>query len=159
MRTFCRIRFASVLFTLAAVVFFSSCKANMEAYKQAYQRIKEKEDAQVNQRAKTTTQVSITNRNGDSIVVMRSETLTLLAGDEKTFQEFNVVAKSFINRTNAKGYFGRMQEEGFPALLVQNQDQLYRIIVGSYDSADKATLRQTELKAQFPDCMVVVRLK
>jgi len=101
--------------------------------------------------------VHLDSLSKDSSAVYRTENLTLLLGNEKDFLDYNVVARTFINRTNARGYYGQMKEDGYPALLVQNQDQLYRIIVGSFPTPELAEGKKAELKEKFPEISIVFR--
>jgi hypothetical protein len=144
---------------LSGLVLFSACKSNLEAYNMAYQKLKDKEEAQVNARAKTTMSVRLDTATVDSTVVYKSENLTLLLGDEKKLFDYNLVAKTFINRTNARGYYEQMKEDKYPALLVQNQDQLYRIIVASFPTPESAEAKKTEWKSVFPEATIVFRKK
>lgn len=146
-----------VVFMLLGLITLSACKSNLEAYNMAYQKLKDKEEAQVNARAKTTMSVRLDSATTDSTVVYKSENLTLLLGDERNFKDYNVVAKTFINRTNARGFFEQMKEDGYPALLVQNQDQLYRIVVASFATPEQAESKKAELKVKFPEASVVFR--
>jgi len=131
----------------------------MEAYNRAYQRLKDKEEVQVNTRAKTTMSVHLDSLSNDSTTVYKSEDLTLLLGNAVNFNDFNLVAKTFINRTNAKGFYEQMKEDKYPALLVQNQDQLYRIIIASYSTPEQAEARKAELKTLFSELSIVFRKK
>lgn len=146
-----------VVYILLGLMVLPACKSNLEAYNMAYQKLKEREEAQVNSRAKTTMSVHLDSTVNDSSVVYRTEQLTLLLGVEKNFKEYNVVARTFINRTNARGYYEQMKEDGFPALLVQNQDQLYRIIVASFPTPELAESKKAELKATFPEVSIVFK--
>jgi hypothetical protein len=147
----------NVVLFLMGLVLLSACKSNLEAYNMAYQKLKDKEEARVNARAKTTMTVHLDSLSNDSSIVYRTENLTLLLGDEKSFQDYNVVAKTFINRTNARGYYEQMKEDKYPALLIQNQDQLYRIIVASFPTPELAERRKAELKDKFPEISIVFR--
>lgn len=142
---------------LLGMIVLPACKSNLEAYNMAYQKLKDREEAQVNSRAKTTMSVRLDTASIDSTVVYRTENLTLLLGDVRNFKDYNVVARTFINRTNARGFYDQMKEDKYPALLVQNQDQLYRIIVASFDTPEQAESKKSELKVNFPDASVVFR--
>jgi len=146
-----------VVFILLGLILLPACKSNLEAYNMAYQKLKDKQEAQVNTRAKTTMTVHLDSLSKDSSTIYRTENLTLLLGNEKVFLDFNVVAKTFINRTNARGYYEQMKEDKYPALLVQNQDQLYRIIVASFPTPELAEGRKAELKEKFPEISIVFR--
>jgi SPOR domain len=146
-----------VVFILLGLILLPACKSNLEAYNMAYQKLKDKQEAQVNTRAKTTMTVRLDSLSKDSSAIYRTENLTLLLGNEKVFLDYNVVAKTFINRTNARGYYEQMKEDKYPALLVQNQDQLYRIIVASFPTPELAEGRKAELKEKFPEISIVFR--
>jgi cell division septation protein DedD len=146
-----------VVIMLLGIMVLPACKSNLEAYNMAYQKLKDKEEAQVNSRAKTTMSVHLDSTSNDSSVVYKTENLTLLVGNDKNFKDYNLVAKTFINRTNARAYFDQMKENGYPALLVQNQDQLYRIIVASCPTPELAEARKAELKLKFPEASIVFR--
>ena len=146
-----------VVFILLGLILLPACKSNLEAYNMAYQKLKDKQEAQVNTRAKTTMTIHLDSLSKDSSAIYRTENLTLLLGNEKVFLDYNVVAKTFINRTNARGYYEQMKEDKYPALLVQNQDQLYRIIVASFPTPELAEVRKAELKEKFPEISVVFR--
>jgi|SRR5665647_4542 len=146
-----------VVFILLGLILLPACKSNLEAYNMAYQKLKDKQEAQVNTRAKTTMTVHLDSLSKDSSAIYRTENLTLLLGNEKVFLDYNVVAKTFINRTNARGYYEQMKEDKYPALLVQNLDQLYRIIVASFPTPELAEGRKAELKEKFPEISIVFR--
>jgi cell division septation protein DedD len=144
---------------LLGLMILPACKSNLEAYNRTYQRLKDKEETQVTSRARTTMTVHLDSlaTSTDSSAVYRTENLTLLLGNEKQFLDYNVVAKTFINRTNARGYYEQMKEDKYPALLVQNQDQLYRIIVASFPTPEKAEGKKSELAEKFPEISIVFR--
>lgn len=148
-----------VVFILLGLMILPACKSNLEAYNRTYQRLKDKEEAKVNSRAKTTMTVHLDSlaASTDSTAVYRTENLTLLLGNEKLFQDYNLVAKTFINRTNARGYYEQMKEDKYPALLVQNQDQLYRIILASFPTPEQAEVKKAELTEKFPEISIVFR--
>lgn len=145
------------VFILFGLIVLSACKSNLEAYNRTYQKLKDKEEVQVNSRARTTMTVHLDSLSIDSSAVYRTENLTLLLGNATNFLDYNLVAKTFINRTNARGYYEQMKEDKYPALLVQNQDQLYRIVVASFPTPELAEGKKTELKEKFPEISIVFR--
>jgi hypothetical protein len=136
------------------LVLFSACKSNQDAYNKTYQRLKEKEDLQVETKAQTTMSIHIDTLAQDSLKY-RVESFTLLLGKEQDLSSFSIVAKTFINRTNAKGYYARMAEKGYPALLIQNKDQLYRILIASFPTLEQALAKKEELRPTFPEVLVI----
>jgi len=148
-----------VVFILLGLMVLPACKSNLEAYNRAYQKLKDKEEAKVHSRAKTTMTVHLDSlaSSTDSTAIYPTENLTLLLGTEKMFLDYNLVAKTFINRTNARGYYEQMKEYKYPALLVQNQDQLYRIIIASFPTPEQAEGKKAELVEKFPEISIVFR--
>jgi hypothetical protein len=137
-------------------VVFTACKSNQDAYNKTYQKLKEKEDAQVEAKAQTTMSVRMDTLVQDTLKY-RIEPFTLLLGKEQHLSTYSLVAKTFLNRTNAKGYYGRMIEDGYPALLIQNGDQLYRILVASFPTEEQALAKKEELRPVFPEVFVLAR--
>ncbi|MDP4278549.1 MAG: hypothetical protein Q8914_13060, partial [Bacteroidota bacterium] len=115
-----------VVYSLALMVILAGCKSNEKAYNEAFQKLKEKnEENTLAERAKTATAMS------NEAVVQRmdaknsetAEVVSILEGKEKDLSVYNIVIKSFINRTNAYSLYSRMKDAGYPAVLAQNKDR------------------------------------
>ena len=87
------------------------------------------------------------------------EKLNLILGKEENVSAYNIVARSFINRTNARGYYSQMVDKGFPAALVQNEDLMYRIVISSYLSMDDAVYKLKEISKAYPEAYILIRMK
>lgn len=144
---------------LMIFVLFSGCKSNQDAYNTTYRRLKEKEAEIVKAKAKTAMSVPKEILSGDSSATHISETINLIAGEGNNLSDYSIVVKSFINKTNARGYQARMIDDGYPAVLVQNEELMYRIIVASFESKDNAANKLNVLKNTFPEAWILVRLK
>lgn len=150
--------FGATLFLFLGL--FSCCKSNKDAYNSAYKKLKEKNDEiQLAERAKTASDVSkeITMHYTDTTAVHPPESVTLLVGEPINFKEYSIVAKTFINRTNARSFQKRMEEEGYPAILVQNDELVFRIILISFDSEAEARDRLVSVRKVFPDAWILRR--
>lgn len=139
----------------------SSCKTHPEAFKLAHQTLRDKsEEKQLEQRSQTATTMSSTieQQLNDTTRVQPAEEWTVILGKASNLNQYNVVAGSFINRTNARSFYARMQEdEGYPAVLIQNESLMYRIIVASYSDRDQALNSLSILRRQLPDAVIILQ--
>jgi hypothetical protein len=139
---------------------FSCCKSNKDAYNSAYRILKQKsEDDQLDKKAKTAMTVSkeLTQHITDTTAVHKPETITLVAGEPINLSDYSIVTKSFINKTNARSYQSRMEDDGYPAVLVQNEDLMFRIIIASFKTESEARARLVQIRQTFPEAWVLVR--
>ena len=130
-------------FAFALLFTLGSCKSKESAYKTVYERAQERpveEPAPVYKPAPA----PVTN------VAVRKEKIT--AVDGSGLRRFSVVIGSFINKTNASSLKEIMQSQGYPAVLVQNQQDMYRVVVESFDDRASAATARDALKRQYyPD--------
>lgn len=150
-------KYFQLLFLL--LILLSGCKSNPEAYNTTYQRLKVKEEAMMDAKARVAMDVPKNVSPGDSSAGYAAERLTLILGEELNLAVYGVVAKSFINRTNARGYYNRVLEKGYPAVLVQNEDMMFRIIVASFQTKEEAENKLKDFKASFPEAYILVRMQ
>ena len=144
---------------MLAIVLFTACKSNQEAYNATFRKFKEKEDAMVDSNAKTTMNVPKSALSKDSTSIYQSERFNLILGNELDLLDYNIVARSFINRTNARGFYGQMAEKGYKSVLVQNEDMMYRIIIASFSSKEEAETHLKEIKNTYPEAFIVQRIR
>jgi len=143
-----------------SVSLFSCCKSNKDAFNTAYKKMKEKnEESQLDLKAKTATKVSneVMMNYKDTSAIHPPETVNLVAGEPIHLSDYNIVAKSFMNKTNARSYQGRMEDEGYPAVLVQNEELMYRIIIASFKSPEEARKKLDQVRTLFPEAWILVR--
>jgi hypothetical protein len=145
----------TVISLLAVLLVVTACKSNPEAYSSTFQRLKEKEETKVNENAQMNTGLKTDSLTLDSVAPFKAETWTLLLGQKVFLSKFNVVVATFVNRTNAKSFYSRMLAQNRPAVLIQNQDKLYRIAVASAQTLDQAEIKKQELKADFSSVSIV----
>jgi len=148
-----------VLLLPVSLLLFSCCKSNEKAYNAAYQKLKEKnEEIALTERAKTAETISdeVINRQ-TSGSIKATEVVTLILGEETHLSKYSIVIKSFINKTNARSLYSRMIEEGHPAVLVQNKELMYRIIIESCRYEQDADRILSKVKQSWPDAWILVR--
>lgn len=141
---------------LPLLFIFTACKSNQDAYNATYQRLKEK--SKIETQAKTAMSVPVEVVSLDSSNIHPSEIFNVILGEEKNISGYNIVVKSFINKTNARGYYLRMIEDKYPAVLVQNEELMFRIIVGSSLTDEEAENMLVKLKKTFPEAWILVHL-
>jgi len=130
----------TLLFTLG------SCKSKESAYKSVYEKAQQRQiDAVTPAPAPKPAPAPSTDD-----VTVRKEKVTAIEGSG--LKRFNVVVGSFINKTNASSLKERMQDQGYQAILAQNQQDMYRVIIASFDDRASAAAERDKLKYEYyPD--------
>ncbi|MCL2650693.1 MAG: SPOR domain-containing protein [Candidatus Azobacteroides sp.] len=133
-------------FAFALLLTLGSCKSKESAYNSVYERAQQRPTVEA-----VTPPVSqpAPPPATDDVRVQKEKVTTI---DGSGLKRFGVVIGSFINKTNASSLKERMQDQGYPALLVQNQQDMYRVIVSSFDDrASAAAARETLKRDYYPD--------
>jgi len=136
----------TLLFTL------NSCKSKESAYKQVYERAQQRpiEDPAPVTVYKPAPSPSPSPSKTQSNVNSRRESLTTIEGSG--LKRFSIVVGSFIERSNASALKENMASQGYNAILVQNRQEMYRVIVASYDDRQSAVKARDQLKRDYyPD--------
>lgn len=141
----------SVLFGLLSVALvFTSCKTKESAYKQAYEKAKAQETTQVQVNAPmqvTPVEATPVEENFDSAPV-RQEQVVSVSGDLKAY---SVVCGSFSLQANAQNLREYLVGEGYAAGIVKNvQKNMFRVIIGSYDTKAEAAKAREAFKTKYP---------
>lgn len=150
-------RFLIPLF--AVLLLFSCCKSNEKAYQVAFEKMKEKDAELVKQEEADLLMDSSETliKRTTTVNAKTSESVSVVVGDTKDLSKFNIVIKSFINRTNAKSLYDRMKEEGHKAVLVKNSKNEYRVVVASCKYEVDADRIANDYKEIWPDTWILVR--
>jgi len=142
------------LFGLALTLLFSlgACKAKESAYKAAYEKAKEKEmdeDKNISEITPVSKPATTTSDSYTSATVQKEKVTTI---DGAGLKQFSVVIGSFMNKTNATSLRERMQGQGYNVSIAQNERQMYRVIVATFDNKDAAARERDAVKAKYnPD--------
>ena len=81
---------------------------------------------------------------------VREEKVELVSGSG--LKAYSVVCGSFGVKSNAEGLKSQMDNEGYNAKVVYNaQNNMYRVIVESYDTHEEAARARDAFKAKYPN--------
>ena len=140
-----------VVFGLASLlVVLTSCKTKQSSYKQLEEMAIEQETTavQVNAPMQVTPVAPVDEKNYDDTPV-REEQVVALSGNLKAY---SVVCGSFGSQANAVGLKDKLIGEGYEAGIVKNVDKnMFRVIIGSFDTKPEAAKAREAFKAKYPD--------
>ena len=142
---------------LCVALAFSSCKSSESAYKKAYEKAKQQELADASNASTSTeapadvvTPVETVPVAPVSSAPVREEKVELVSGEG--LRAYSVVCGSFGVKSNADGLKAQMDNEGHNAKVVYNaQNNMYRVIVESFDTRDEAARARDAFKAKYPN--------
>lgn len=138
--------------SICMILAFGSCKPKQSAYKAAYEQAKEKE---------TTAPVEVVeeevveepapvSKPRYSNAQTRAEKINAAQGEDASrLKRYSVVVGSFKNRTNAYSLKERMQNDGYNAVLGENEQGMLRVIVASFDNKADAADSRDAIKAKY----------
>lgn len=143
----------NVLFGLLSVLLvFTSCKSKESAYKQAYEKAKAQESTQVQVNAPmqvTPVATAPAEENYDATPV-RQEQVDAVAVSG-ALKPYSVVCGSFSLQANAQALKEYLVGEGYAAGIVKNiQKNMFRVIIGSYDTKAEAAKAREAFKTKYP---------
>ena len=139
-----------VLGLASLLVVLTSCKTKQSSYKQLEEMAVEQETTavQVNSPMQVTPVAPAEEKNYDDAPV-RQEQVVPVSGNLKAY---SVVCGSFGSQTNAIGLKDKLIGEGYEAGIVKNVDKnMFRVIIGSYDTKPEAAKAREDFKAKYPD--------
>lgn len=140
---------------ISMVLALGSCKPKQSAYKAAYEQAKEKESTTapvevVEQEEIVEEEVTPVSKPRTSSVTTRSERINAVQGEDASrLRRYSVVVGSFKNRTNAYALKERMQNDGYNAVLGENEQGMLRVIVASFDNKADAADSRDAIKAKY----------
>lgn len=140
---------------ISMVLAFGSCKPKQSAYKAAYEQAKEKESTTapvevVEQEEVVEEVVPVSKPRTTSNATTRSERINAAQGEDASrLRRYSVVVGSFKNRTNAYALKERMQNDGYNAVLGENEQGMLRVIVSSFDDKADAASSRDAIKAKY----------
>lgn len=71
--------------------------------------------------------------------------------------KYHVVVGSFKNHDNARTLRNTLTNEGNQALVVENDQAMLRVIIGSYNDYQQAHARINQIKSRFSDAWVLMQ--
>ena len=124
------------------VLALGSCKPKQSAYKAAYEQAKEQEEEVV--------EVAPVSKPRTSTATTRTEKINAAQGEDASrLKRYSVVVGSFKNKTNAYALKERMQNDGYNAVLGENEQGMLRVIVASFDNKADAADSRDAIKAKY----------
>ena len=91
---------------------------------------------------------------------IRSERFRLDAEEKNTAvlnQKYHVVVGSFRNRSNAAGLQQSLNREGNNAVIVVNEQGMFRVLIASYNTQSDARAKIRELNHRFSDAWLLMQ--
>lgn len=92
--------------------------------------------------------------------VTRNENFGLAEGetnmDALNFK-YHVVVGSFKSQDNARGLQSTLNGEGNKAVVVVNEQAMFRVLIASFNEYPQARARINQINARFPDAWVLVK--
>lgn len=135
------------------VLVLSSCKSNKEAYSATYERAKAKQEVQAQINEEQNERVEVIEKTGVKEAAEKIEVI----GQDSENGPYGVVVGSFINRTNAENLRKKMVDQGYNAVLGQNDKLMFRVIVAFYEVKADAQAKVRELSKDFPDAWILIK--
>ena len=142
---------SSALLLLLSV---SACAPKQSAYRQVYEKAKQREVAADQGTSQQTQPASVVvAREPAADIQLRRERLEAVKGeDANMLKTYNVVVGSFQNHTNAYSLKERLQAQGYNPVLGQNEAGMLRVIITSFDNRREAEASREQVKGRFaPD--------
>jgi len=145
------------MFLMAAIVLAgsTSCKSK--------QKVTEISGANVEATAKTNTAAttaSTTATAGTETEKTRNEKFSLAEGETNIAafnSKYHVVVGSFSIQQNAKNLQRTLNSEGNNALVVVNEQGMFRVLIASFNEYTQARERINQINTRFPDAWVLVQ--
>ena len=143
----------SVLFGLLSVmVLMTACKSKESAYKQAYEKAKAQENTeqvQVNAPVPVTPVATQPTTNYDQTPV-RQEQVSVVSMTG-ALKPYSVVCGSCGVQANAQALKDYLVGEGYQAGILKNVEKnMFRVIIGSYDTKADAARARESFKHKYP---------
>ena len=147
---------------ILAALAFVSCKSTESSYKKAYDKARQREQAQqatapvqvtpVVTPVQTVTPV-VAQQQPEDNSDLRTESLTAVSG---TLNAYNVVCGSFKSLDNANNLCSTLKNKGYSAIIAQNPATgMYRVIATSSSSKSDAVASRDKLRSTYPDAWLL----
>ena len=92
--------------------------------------------------------------------ITRNEKFILADGEtnaEALKFKYHVVVGSFKSQSNAKGLQATLKSEGNKAIVVVNEQDMFRVLIASYNGYSEARAKINQIKDRFADSWVLVQ--
>lgn len=92
--------------------------------------------------------------------VTRNENFSLADGETNSDAlkfKYHVVVGSFSKQENAKGLQSNLNSEGNRAIVIVNENGMFRVLIASFNEYYQAKERIKQINNRFPDAWVLVK--
>ena len=145
------------MFLMAAIVLTgsTSCKSK--------QKVTEISGANIEAAAKTNTAAATASTTATAATETektRNEKFSLAEGETNIAafnSKYHVVVGSFSIQQNAKNLQRTLNSEGNNALVVVNEQGMFRVLIASFNEYTQARERINQINTRFPDAWVLVQ--
>lgn len=163
-----------VVLGIGAAVLMTSCKSQQSAYRQAWEKAQQAQNAGTqdeqqagNTQSETVTVTPVTPAQTTTPVTDNSDVRTI-DGEMSVIKgsplkTYSVVVSSFVTQANAEGLQTRLTNEGYDARVVKTNETIngktgwFRVVASSYDDKASAVQSRTNLRAKFPGAWLLYR--
>lgn len=140
---------------LCTVFAFSSCKSTNDMYKSAYDEALTDGDAEGQGQQSDFVEIApVSSTTTETVEVderYRTEKVELSSGDEGSLKAYSVVCGSYGRKEGAERIRAELIAEGYDAIIVKNENNMYRVICASFNSRREAAEARAQFKAAHPD--------
>jgi cell division protein FtsN len=149
-----------IMAVTCSIILLGSCKSKSSAYRTAYEQAKANDKALVYEdedEGETPTGEEISYES------VRQESVKPVSGENATgLKKYSVVIGSFKKKTNAYSLKGRMTDEGYNPVIAENEYNMLRVIITSFDTKAEAVKSRDNIKRKyepnFQDAWILERL-
>ena len=128
---------------------FGACKPKQSAYKAAYEKAQEKAVEEEPEEEAPVATPAPRPKPQSSASTQREKVRVISSSDNSGLKNFSVVIGSFVNKTNAEALKSRMEDEGYNVILAQNDRDMYRVIIATFDEKYDAAQERDRIKAKY----------
>ncbi len=157
-----------VVYLFAMVALCSSmvgCKSKQSAYRAAYERALPKETPTTNPITEIEEEPVLVTPSAkhDGAAVTTEKVTAVDPAKAAQLKKYSVVIGSFINKTNATALMSAIIDLCFPAMLAQNQQGMYRVLVASFplkaDAAQERDMIKAKYAPQYADAWILENIQ
>ena len=87
---------------------------------------------------------------------VRQETFTVV-DQGAALQRYHVVVGSFVRQDNARGEQARWNQEGNNAIIVQNEQGMFRVLLSTHSVVGDARARASQVRNRVPDVWILMQ--
>lgn len=151
---------------LCTLALFTACKSQESAYRAAYDAAKANDNSEVVTVAPQQTVSQVTTTPVQQQPVIDNTPVRTIQGGlsiikGEPLRAYSVVVGSFMNQTNAEGFYNTLVNRGYSARVVRTNETInghtgwYRVAASSYDDKMQAVSSRNSLQSNYPDAWLL----